>query len=133
MLNTDKTYQSKGFMLFYQLNVNDDFDLAYQTFTLDDMLNQHPEELRDVFRPVVAKMFTHSVYNLMPGEEFLDAVRSTCITDDDGTLSDIFVDGFCTDLGLTEAELSQGKFLVSGKVFEKICNEHEVLVNWANK
>lgn len=112
MSNTDKTYQSKGFMLF---QLNDDFDLTYQTVTLDDILNQH------------------SVYDLMPGEKFLDAVRSTCITDDDGTLSDIFVDGLCTNLGLIEAELSQGKFLVSGKVFEKICNEHEVLVNWANK
>lgn len=130
MSNTGKTYQSKGFMLF---QLNDDFDLTYQTVTLDDMLNQQSEELRDVFRPVVAKMFTHSVYDLIPGEEFLDAVRSTCITDDDGTLSDIFVDGFCTNLGLIEAELSQGKFLVSGKVFEKICNEHEVLVNWANQ
>lgn len=132
MSNTDKTYQSKGFMLF---QLDDDFDLTYQTqtVTLDDILNQYSEELRGIFRPVVAKMFTHSVYDLMSGEEFLDAVRSTCITDDDGTLSDIFVDGFCTDLGLTEAELSQGKFLVSGKVFEKICNEHEVLVNWANK
>lgn len=130
MSNTDKTYQSKGFMLF---QLDDDFSLAYRTVTVDDMLSQYSEILRDEMRPEIVKTFTYSLYDLMSGKEFLDAVRSSCIIDDDGILSDIFVDGFATNLGLSEAGLSQGEFLVSGKVFEQICNEHEVLVNWANK
>lgn len=127
---TDKTYQSKGFMSFH---LDDDFSLAYQTVTVDDMLRQYSEGLHDEIRPEIVKTFTYQVYDLMSGKEFLDAVRSNCITDDDGILSDIFVDGFDTNLGLSEAGLSQGQFLVSGKVFEQVCNEHEVLVNWANK
>lgn len=130
MSNTDKTYQSKGFMSF---KLDDDFNLAYQTDTVDDMLSHYSERLRDEIRPEIVKAFTHQVYDLMSGKEFLDAVRSRCIMDYDGTLSDIFVDGFDTNLGLSEAGLSQGQFLVSGKIFEQLCNEHEVLVNWANK
>ena len=130
MSNTDKTYQSKGFMSF---QLGDDFDHAYRTVTIDDMLSQYSERLRDEMRPEIVKAFTYQVYDLMPGKGFLDAVRSSCIIDDDGILSDIFVDGFDTNLGLSEAGLSQGQFLVSGKVFEQLCNEHEVLVNWANK
>lgn len=130
MSNTDKTYQSKGFMIF---KLDDDFNLAYQTDTVDDMLSQYSERLRDAMRPEIVKAFTYQVYDLMSGKKFLDAVRSKCIMDYDGTLSDIFVDGFDTNLGLSEAGLSQGQFLVSGKVFEQLCNEHEVLVNWANK
>lgn len=124
------TYQSKGFMLF---QLDDDFDFAYRIVTVDDVLSQYPEGLRDELRPEIIKTFVHPVYDLMPGKEFLDAVRSSCIMNDDGILSDIFVDGFVTNLGLSEARFSQGKFLVSGRVFEQFCNEHEVFVNWANK
>lgn len=130
MSNTDKTYQSKGFMTF---KLDNDFELAYQTVTIDDMLNHYPEEMRDALKPGIIETLTHPVYDLMPGSEFLDAVRSCCIMDDDGTLSDIFVDGFRTNLGLNEAGFSQGSFLVSDKIFEQLCDEHEVLVNWANK
>ena len=130
MSNTEKTYQSKGFMTF---KLNDDFELAYQTITVNDMLSHYPEEMRDALKPGIIETLTYPVYDLMPGKEFLDAVRSTCIIDDDGTLSDIFIDGFRTNLGLDEAGLSQGGFLVSGQIFEQLCDEHEVLVNWANK
>ena len=130
MSNTAKTYQSKGFITF---KLDDDFELAYQTITIDDMLNHYPEEMRDALKPGVIETLKHPVYDLMSGSEFLDAVRNNCIMDDDGTLSDIFVDGYRTNLGLDEAGLSQGKFLVSGKIFEQLCDEHEVLVNWANK
>lgn len=129
MSNT-KTYQSKGFMTF---KLDNDFELAYQTITIDDMLHHYPEEMRDALKPDVIETLKHPVYNLMTGSEFLDAVRNDCIMDDDGTLSDIFVDGYRTNLGLDEAGLSQGGFLVSGKIFEQLCDEHEVLVNWANK
>lgn len=130
MPKVDETYQSKGHMLF---RLDDDFKLAYQTITVDDMMNQYPEEFRDELKQSIVDTLTHPMYSLMEGKEFLDDVRNNCIIDNDGILSDIFVDGFCTNLGLHEAGLSHGKFLVSGKVFEQICNEHKVLVNWANK
>ena len=130
MSNTEKTYQSKGFMSF---KLDDDFDLAYQTITVDDMLSQYPTELRDALKSGIIETLKHPVYDLMPGKEFLNDVRNGCIIDYDGTLSDIFVDGYRTNLGLDEAGLSQGSFLVSGKVFEWLCDEHEVLVNWANR
>lgn len=131
MTNTEKkTYQSKGFMSF---QLDDDFDLAYQITTINDILSHYPEAMQDALKPGIIDTFTRPVYDLMPGDEFLDAVRSTCIMDDDGELADIFVDGFRTNLGLNEDGFSQGRFLVSGKVFEQLCDEHEVLVNWANK
>lgn len=130
MSNTEKTYQSKGFMTF---KLDNDFELAYQTITIDDMLNHYPEEMQDALKPGVIETLTYPIYDLMTGSEFLDAVRNGCIMNNDGSLSDIFIDGYRTNLGLDEAGLSQGSFLVSGKIFEQLCNEHEVLVNWANK
>lgn len=131
MTNTEKkTYQSKGFMSF---QLDDDFDLAYQITTINDILSHYPEAMQDALKPGIIDTFTRPVYDLMPGDEFLDAVRSTCIMDDDGELADIFVDGFRTNLGLNEDGFLQGRFLVSGKVFEQLCDEHKVLVNWANK
>ena len=45
MTNTEKkTYQSKGFMSF---QLDDDFDLAYQITTINDILSHYPEAMQD--------------------------------------------------------------------------------------
>ena len=69
----------------------------------------------------------------MSGSEFLSSVDSTCIIDDDGLLSEVLVDGFISNLGLSHKHFSQGDFLVTYDVWKNICNNHDVVVNWANK
>lgn len=119
-------YKSKGFMRF---KLDNNYELVYQITTIDDMI----KNVSPSFQKAIADIFIHPAYDLLSGKEFLNHVRSGCITDNDGVLSGIYIDGFHTNLGLDEAGLSQGNFLISGNIFEDLCNNHEVLVNWANK
>lgn len=119
-------YKSKGFMFF---KLDNNYELVYQITTIDDMV----KTVSPVLQEAIADIFIHPAYDLLLGKEFLDYVRNGCITDNDGILFGIYIDGFRTNLGLDEAGFSQGNFLVSDKVFEDLCNSHEVLVNWANK
>lgn len=71
--------------------------------------------------------------DFIEGKDFLESVRSYGFIDYDGWISEIIVDGYLSNLGLREARLSSGKFLVGGNLFEEICEQHEVIVNWVNK
>ena len=74
-----------------------------------------------------------TIYDLMSGEEFVEHVDSGCIIDDDGSLANIFIDGYDSNLGLYHKGLSDGNFLVDKNTFLDICKNHKVEVNWANK
>lgn len=58
---------------------------------------------------------------------------SGAIIDDDGSIANVFVDGYDSNLGLHHKGLSDGSFLVDKETFLSICAEHKVEVNWANK
>ena len=73
------------------------------------------------------------IYDLVDGEKFLEWVASGCIIDDDGSIANVFVDGYDSNLGLHHKGLSDGGFLVDKDTFLSICKEHRVEVNWANK
>ena len=74
-----------------------------------------------------------SVGYLMDGLEFLNCVRDKCITNNDGSMEFITVDGYNSNLGLFSNSFVDGKFLVTEDVFEEICKEYEVKVLWINK
>lgn len=74
-----------------------------------------------------------TIRDIIEGEEFLSLVNSGDLTDYDGTISQIFVDGYSSNLGLYNSRICQGGFLVDEKIFKEICQKHQVLVNWANK
>lgn len=74
-----------------------------------------------------------TIYHLMSGEEFFKHVDSGCIIDNDGSLANIFIDGYDSNLGLHHKGLSDGNFLVDKNTFLDICKNHKVEVNWANK
>lgn len=69
----------------------------------------------------------------MDGLEFLNCVRDKCITNNDGSMEFITVDGYNSNLGLFSNSFVDGKFLVTEDVFEEICTEYEVKVLWCNK
>ena len=76
--------------------------------------------------------FTRDIYDLIGGKEFLENVQEGYFTDYDGTISDVFVDGYISNIGLATDNLTKGSFLVSADMWEKICDEFKVEVNWAN-
>lgn len=79
------------------------------------------------------KFFAY-IYDLYSGEEFLELVKSRCFTNYDGTVADIFVDGYKSNLGLyTENGFECGGFQVDEELWLHICDNYKVEVNWANK
>ena len=77
--------------------------------------------------------FTKNIYDLFDGTKFLEMVEDGCLIDNDGSIADVFVDGYVSNLGLATDNLTQGKFLVDAEVWKDICDEFKVEVNWANK
>jgi hypothetical protein len=78
--------------------------------------------------------FNKNIYDLMSGEKFLEAVQSGYITSYDGSVADVFVDGYNSNLGLyTEDGFECGGFQVDEELWLQICDNYKVEVNWANK
>lgn len=78
--------------------------------------------------------FIEDIYDLYSGEEFLELVKDKCIMNYDGTVADIFVDGYKSNLGLfTEEGFECGAFQVDEELWLHICDNYKVEVNWANK
>ena len=77
--------------------------------------------------------FNISIYDLFDGKKFLELVKDGCITDCDGHVANIFVDGFDSNLGLATDNLTAGDFLVNEEVWTDLCDNFKIEVNWANK
>ena len=124
---------TKGFIIFRLGPAG----LETKTITVDDMVQEFDttdSNLLDLLiDEVVKNKLTIEEYSLMSGSAFLSLVDSTCIIDDDGLLSEVLVDGFISNLGLSHKHFSQGDFLVTYDVGKDICSNHDVVVNWANK
>ena len=88
----------------------------------------------DTFEMFWADHFEKSIYDLMSGEEFLEMVQYGNITNYDGTVSTVFVDGYISNLGLyTDNGFECGGFQVDEELWLQICDNYKVEVNWANK
>lgn len=120
-------FRSKGIITFL---LSDDLELAYIKKTANEIVAQYHESIRQTIKD---GMFTHEIYHLILGPDFLHEIRNHLIIDNDGSIADIFVDGFRSNLGICEAGFQQGEFLVTGAAFETLCKEHEITINWANK
>lgn len=103
-------------------------DIIYSLESEDEVYTLRIETFEDEYN----QRFIHECC-FMDGLEFLDAVKEGMFIDYDGFISEIIVDGYVSNLGLAEAGLCSGKFLIGANLFEEICKEHEVIVNWANK
>lgn len=134
-----KTYKAKGDILFVHVSDEDSCGLGCITKDIEDMIKEytkhHPndKEFEKVVREDIEDRYTYDDCDLMSGIEFLESVLDGSITDYDGFIAQIFVDGYKSNLGLCTDNLIDGEFLVDEFTFRDICNEHEVEVNWANK
>lgn len=124
-----EVFKAKGLMDFYYDNEN---GLCYVLYDRDWFLKQHnnDEGFVDWW---YEQNYHKNIYDLMSGKEFYECVNDGYFIDYDGTLAHVFVDGYLSNLGLLLRGISQGKFKVDGETWLKICEEHEVKVNWANK
>ena len=129
-------YNARGQML---IRLGPDYNIETQVYDEAYYLKHYSEYLSNtnICREMVAMMYEHqfkkTIYTLFEGNEFLRMVKEGCITDDDGQVADVFVDGYVCNLGLATDNLTSGGFLVSEKVWFDICKSCKVEVNWANK
>lgn len=142
----EKGYKAKGYITF-GLCLDDDgeYQLRFRLYELEDILADRMKWLSDIpnlpdyeeaiehLKEEVQLDNTYMIADLMDGIEFLEDVLDGSFIDYDGTLAEIFVDGYKSNLGLAAGGIEQGKFLVDENVFRMICEEYKVEVNWANK
>lgn len=127
-------FQAYGKMLYAYNSETKEPDICYLLDFEEYSKELHiSEEHLEVMEEMFLKSHKYDCSDLYKGKEFLECVRDGCFIDYDGSISHIFVDGYETNLGLFECGICQGQFIVDGPTFEKICKEHEVLVDWANK
>ena len=121
-------YQTKGRLDF--VATIDDVKVAFR----DKEWYRKDWGLDATFEMFWVDHFNKSIYDLYSGEEFLEMVKDGCFTNDDGTVADIFVDGYKSNLGLfTEEGFECGAFKVDEELWLNICDNYKVEVNWANK
>lgn len=124
-----EVFKAKGLMDFYYDNEN---GVCYVLYDRDWFLKQHNNDI-DFVDWWYEQNYHKNIYDLMDGIEFYTHVNNGGFIDYDGTLANVFVDGYLSNLGLLLRGISQGKFKVDGETWLEICEEHEVKVNWANK
>jgi len=76
----------------------------------------------------------YTIYDLIDGKSFAESVKCKGFTDYDGSLCEIFVNDYISNLGIWYNTFHQGEgFYLSLMDFEKLCGQYKVEVNWANK
>ena len=115
MFDNMPKYFPKGTITFAYV----DDDIKY--FTED-----YPAEMKDMFYQVICGDITS-------GKDFYEEVDGGCIIDYDGSIGNIYVNGYKSNLGLFHKGLCQGYFIVDGPTWLDICEEFDVEVEWCNK
>ena len=115
-------YSAKGYITFYYTK---------------DGLKYDIDEKEDVLEPFQGEDFFHwfekNTGHLMDGKKFYDCVDSGVLIDYDGTLGDVYVDGYISNLGLKHKNVCQGKMLLDGFTWLDICKRYKVEIDWYNK
>lgn len=121
-------YKSKGLLLFAYGKDGELYTRELSVETLAKLQHVKSEDMQEL-------CYTYNIdeKDLIDGKEFLEDVQSKCIIDYDGSLEHIFVNGFESNLGLASTDFCQGKFLVMEDVFEELCEEYDIKVDWARK
>lgn len=110
-----KVYSPKGTITFAYI----DGDIKF--FTED-----YPVDITELFERTICG-------DMMGGKEFYECVDGGCIMDYDGSLGDVYINGYKSNLGLFHRGLCQGYFIVDGPTWLDICDEFNVEVEWCNK
>lgn len=119
----NKNYEAEGYLDFFLSDVCE----------LNCEINDKNDALKVFDGEDLPGWFIKPIYHLMSGEDFFACVDEGCFIDYDGTLSEVFVDGYISNLGLKHKGIKQGEFLVEGEIWCELCKKHKIEVNWANK
>lgn len=126
----EKEFLNKGFLTFYLTQEG----LTIRRINRDDYISSmFPNMSMEEYESFTDFKFNKTIYSMFDGQEFVDMIKKRYITSYDGFISEIYVDGYLSNLGIISDTFEDGEFLVSIEMFEELCQDYEVLVNWANK
>lgn len=132
-------YKAKGYLNFVMVSDGGTYKYAEFILTKEEALSEITNYSADLgYKKAMEEMiddkFTSVIdFDLISGIDFLNDVLSGCISNYDGFINRIYVDGYISNLGLFTGTFSDGEFLVDEETFRQICQEHKVEVDWANK
>ena len=137
----DNKYTAKGYMDFFCdkgiLFQRYDEEYFLDRFMTENRKNYNAEQLeaaaQNYIKNLYEENFTYTIFHEMSGLDFLKDVEDGCFIDYDGTLCQVYVEGFVTNLGLRHRGINQGEFKLSGDAWKRLCLAYDVKVNWANK
>lgn len=107
--------------------------LEYQDITLDDLLKDYEGYSSKVLEPLRDKLSIIDITHLMSGSAFANDVDAGCLIDYDGYVKNVFINGFKTNIRLSHNGLSTDRFGVNKYIWDNLCRDNEVYVDWINK
>lgn len=134
-MNYDATIACKGRCWFYLLQ---DDEKRHKLSVIYESIEQHVNDtcIDDDMKKAISTQMQESLTfegDIFEGHEFSDDIKSGCITDYDGFIGCIVVNGYKSNLGIISDDFMQGDCLVSLEVFEGICKQNDVSVVWHNR
>lgn len=107
--------------------------LEYQNITLEDSLKDYKSLSSEVLEPLRSKLSIIDTTHLMNGSDFAHDVDAGCLIDYDGYVKNVFINGFKTNIRLSHNGLSTDRFGVNKYIWDNLCRNNEVYVDWINK
>lgn len=117
-------YKAEGIFLFAHGENGELYQKRLNIVDLAITFRGKPEEIQKLY------IYDINEDDLIDGKEFLHDIRKKWITNRDGVLRHIFVDGFESNLGISNNDFYQGEFLVTEDSFEELCKKHDIKVHW---
>ncbi len=109
-------YESKGQFVFI--------------FSKTEGIQCYERQYEEEYKEFISKK---EIYHLFDGKKFIRNIENGCISNYDGSIANIFVDGYESNLGIFYKGFLDGDFLVDKETFLSLCKEHKIEVNWTNK
>lgn len=101
--------------------------------TIDKLIKEYEDICQEATKEYYETKFKVSDESLLSGINFLSEVDEHGIIDEDGSLVNVLVDGYLSNLGLSHEYFSQGQFLVTADIWKELCKKYDIQVEWANK
>lgn len=126
-------FKAKGYCEFFSTQYGINIEFFDEDYYRNKFNNLDESKINYYLNDFYEREFTHMIFDKINGLDFLQSVQDGGFIDYDGTLCNIYVNGYISNLGLKEKGINQGKFKVTGEVFEDLCKSYDIWVNWANK
>ena len=134
MSNKTETYIANGQMIFIQTKDGLKERICDREYYLNEFKKDLLVDAENYVNYIYDSKFTFTTTNLISGKKFLRLVLSERYNNDNGLITEIFVNGFKSNLGLITDKFVSGEgCLLDEDVWKDMCNKYNIEVNWKSK